>query len=203
MSYVIACGDEGVQINEGTRLGFVGAGYNLEGFSKAVAILKKLFGLDIRIAANAECDWIKEQLNLSNWEQVEASSQQYIAALADKESLLYAGILPFSDPRPLNHEIKGHMVRPKGVHVANKVMFTLGGGEQKYNLGCFVISADWVAESDKKTVKAMMETQIAHYQKFAGASPLKFVFEMNGELGESVALANKAMLESVDITESK
>ncbi len=203
MSYVIACGDEGVQINEGTRLGFVGAGYGLEGFSKAVTILKELLGSDLRVAASAECDWIKAKLDLSNWEQVEASSQQYLSALADKEGLLYSGILPFSDPRQLEHNIKGHMVRPKGVHVANKVKFTLGGGEQTYNLGCYVISADWVAKADKKLVKKILETQIEHYQKVAGPTPLKFVFEMGGELGEPVALANKKMLESVGITESK
>ena len=74
MAYVITCGDEGVQVNEGTRLGFAGSGFKLAGFSAAVKILKELLGEEeIRIATHSECDWIKEQLDLSNWEQVEAS----------------------------------------------------------------------------------------------------------------------------------
>ena len=47
MAYVITCGDEGVQINEGTRLGVVGSGFNLDGFSKVVKLLKKQFGKDL------------------------------------------------------------------------------------------------------------------------------------------------------------
>jgi hypothetical protein len=201
MVYVIASGDEGVQINEGVRLGFVGAGFKLSGFSKAVKILKSLVGKELRVVSHSECDWIKEQLALSNWEQVEASTQQYTEALADQESLLYVGILPFSDPKQLKHDVRGHMVRPKKVHVANKIMFTLGGGEQKYNLGCFVISADWVAKADKKLVSEMMTTQIEHYTKISGKDRLEHVFELGGELGEKIAMANKKMLESVGIKE--
>lgn len=203
MPYVITCGDEGVQINEGTRLAFVGSGFQLEGFSDAVSALKRLLGDDLRIVTHSECAWIKEKLELSNWEQVEASSQQYVEALADKENLLYSGILPFADPKELKHEIKGHMVRPQNIHIANKLMFTLAGGEQTYNLGCFVISADWVAEADKKTVKRMMEAQIAHYKTLAKRDDLPIVFEMEGPLGAEVAEANKKMLESVGIVETK
>jgi len=85
MPYVITCGDEGVQVNEGTRLGFAGSGFRLEGFDKVVKALKSLLGDDIRIASSAECDWIKHNLELSNWEQVTASTQQHIEALADRE----------------------------------------------------------------------------------------------------------------------
>lgn len=204
MAYVITCGDEGVQVNEGTRLGFAGSGYKLAGFSAAVTILKKLLGEEqIRIATHSECDWIKDQLDLSNWEQVEASSQQYIEALADTEGLLYSGILPFSDPRELKHGIKGHMVRPKKIHIANKIAFTLAGGEQTYNLGCFLISAEWVAAAPKKLVKEMMDVQIAHYRKIGGMEDLQFVFEREGELSEEIVAANEKMLESIGITETK
>lgn len=202
MPYVITCGDEGVQINEGTRLAFAGSGFQLEGFSEAVAILKRLLGEDIRVVTHSQCAWIKNKLDLSNWEQVEASSQQYVEALADKEQLLYSGILPFADPKELQHDIKGHMVRPQGIHIANKLMFTLAGGEQTYNLGCFVLSADWVAQADKKVVKQMMEAQIAHYKTLANRDDLAIVFETEGPLGAEVAQANRKMLESVGIVET-
>ena len=152
--YVITCGDEGVQINHGTRLAFAGSGYGLEGFSEAVKALKKLLKTEIRIASNQENDWFKAQLDLKDWEQVNASAQQQVEALADQEKLLYAGYLPFADPRKLKHDIKGHMVRPKRVHVANKICFTLGGGEQVYNLGCYRISADWAGSvPDRKSTR--------------------------------------------------
>lgn len=199
MSYVIACGDEGVQLNQGTRLGFAGSGLQLAGFSEVVPILKKLFGAELAVVANQENEWLKIQLDLENWEQVNASAQQQIEALADREGLLYAGYLPFADPKQLEHGIRGHMVRPQGIHIANKICFTLGGGEQKYNLGNFVISADWVAQASPKLVKQVIEPQIEFYTKLSGGSALK-VFEEGGELGEEVAKKNRQMLEKIGIT---
>lgn len=196
MSYVIACGDEGVQINEGTRLGVVGAGFRVDGFSDVVKHLKKLFGKDIAIAANQENDWIKAQLDLATWQQVDASAQQHIQALADKEKLLYSGYLPFSDPKQLEHGIKGHMVRPHGIHIANKICFTLAGGEQTFNLGNYVISADWVSEADPTLVKSFLTTQVEFYTKIA-KQELEIVVEEQGELGEKVAAANKAVLQKL------
>ncbi|PIR61919.1 MAG: hypothetical protein COY81_01715 [Candidatus Pacebacteria bacterium CG_4_10_14_0_8_um_filter_43_12] len=197
MVYVIACGDEGVQMNEGTRLAFVGAGFRLEGFSEVVPILKKIFGDDLRIVASEECDWIRQQLALSNWEQTNASAQQHVEALADQEKLLYAGYFPFSDPKQLKHEVKGHMVRPHKVHIANKICFTVGGGEQKYNLGHFVISADWVAKAPEKLVKQVLQTQVNFYSKLVGDQPLPCVVEETGELGEKKAEANKKTLQKL------
>jgi len=63
MAYVITCGDEGVQINEGVRLGILGAGFNMAGFPQVVKVLKKLLGEDIRIVASAENEWIRNSLN--------------------------------------------------------------------------------------------------------------------------------------------
>jgi len=200
LAYVITCGDEGVQINEGTRLGFVGAGFKLEGFNKAVAALKSLFvGDDLRIAASEECDWIKTQLDLSNWEQTTASSQQHIESLADKEGLLYCGFLPFKDPRKLKYDIKGHMVRPHNIHVANKICFTLAGGEQTYNLGCYLISAEWVHLVPAKIAKKLIDIQIAFYKKISKNDNLIFVFEKEGILGEKVAEKNVKALKKIGI----
>lgn len=199
MSYVITCGDEGVQINEGTRLAFTGAGFRLDGFSEVVTLLKSIFRQDLRIASSEQNDWIKSKLDLKNWEQVNASAQQHIQAIADKEGLLYSGYLPFADPKNLNHEIRGHMVRPQGVHIATKICFTLGGGEQKYNLGCYVVSADWVSQAKPALIKQVILPQIEFYTQLNhGEKPL-FVFEEEGELGAEVAQKNKLALEKAGI----
>ncbi len=203
MPYVITCGDEGVQVNEGTRLGFVGAGFRLEGFNKVVKALKSLFGAEIRVAASEECDWMKQQLELSNWEQVTASSQQHIEALADREKLLYSGFIPFTDPKKLDHDIKAHMVRPREVHIANKLCFTLAGGEQTYNLGCFLISADWVHKVDFEVAKQIIMDQVAFYKKLAKRDDLEVLFETEGELGEKVAQKNAEVLKKMGFEPKK
>lgn len=196
MSFVITCGDEGVQINEGTRLGFVGAGFHLTDFSTAVAALKKVLAADIAIAANEENDWFKTELKLSNWEQTNASAQQHVQAIADKEGLNYAGILPFADPKSLEHGVKGHMVRPHGIHIANKLCFTLAGGEQTYNLGNYIISAEWVAAVPENVAAALIKTQVDFYTKLAG-QPLKVVWEEAGTVDPKIVAQNKAVLEKL------
>lgn len=197
MAYVITCGDEGVQLNEGTRLAVIGAGFKVDGFSEIVKVWKKLLGEDLRIAASEENDWIKEQLDVATWEQVNASAQQHLQALADKEKLLYTGILPFADPQELAHGIKGHMVRPHGIHIANKIQFTLGGGEQTYHLGQYLISAEWVSEVDASLAKKIIDLQVAYYKKLAKTEDLAYVFELGGELGEAKATENLAVLEKL------
>lgn len=202
MPYVITCGDEGVQLNEGIRLGVVGSGFRLEHFSEVCDVLKKMFGKELAIVSHDESNWVKEVLDVSEWDQANASMEQQIEALADREGIRYAGHLEFADPKELKHGVKGHMVRPKGVHVANKICFTLGGGEQKYNLGCYLISADWVAQSTPKIVKEFLETQINFYKKIS-KKELEFVFEEGGELGEKVVEQNRKMLAKVGIVPSK
>lgn len=196
MEYVITCGDEGVQINEGTRLGIMGCGFRQEAFPEVLALLKKVIKADFRVAINEENDWIKEKLDLVNWEQVNAMAQQQIQALAEREGLLYSGYLPFSDPKMLQHGIKGHMVRPHKVHIANKISFTLAGGEQTYNLGNYVISAEWVHLAKPELIKSFIQPQIEFYTTLSGGQELKFVYELDGELGEEIATKNKAALES-------
>lgn len=194
MTYVITCGDEGVQVNEGTRLAVVGAGLDLPGFSDIVKVLKKQLGDELRIAATEENAWVKAKLNLNTWEQVNASGQQQIEALADREGLLYAGSLPFADPQELKHGIKGHMVRPHGIHIATKITFTLDGGEQKYHLGQFLISAEWVSELPFKQAQELIKTQVEHYQSLSGDNELAFTVQQGGALGEELAAKNKAVL---------
>lgn len=197
MPYVITCGDEGIQVNLGTRLGVVGAGIRLDGFSQIVKALKKVLNDDqLRIAANAENDWVKQQFSLDSYEQADATMQQHAEATADVEKLLYVGFMPFSDPKELKHEVKGHMVRPKGIHVANKICFTLAGGEQTYNLGKYLISAEWVSEVKPKLAQQILQTQVDFYSKLAGQS-LVITFEEAGVLGEDVAAKNKAILEKM------
>lgn len=195
MAYVITCGDEGIQINEGTRLGILGAGFKIEGFPQVVKVLKKLFNKNIRVVANGENEWVKNHLKLDNWEQTDASMQQQIEALADENKLAYAGLIPFADPKQLKHQIKGHMVRPRGIHIANKICFTLAGGEQTYHLGHYIISAEWVSDVDKKIAKEFLTTQVEFYNK-QSKMELEFVFEEEGELGKKVAEKNKKIIES-------
>ena len=199
MKYVITCGDEGVQINEGTRLAVVGAGLNVDGFSEVVKALKELFGSDIAIAASEENAWVKQQLDLGTWEQADASMQQHIDALADKEGLQYSGILPFADPQELEHEIKGHMVRPRGIHIGTTITFTLDGGEQTYHLGQYLISAEWITKVDPELAKKIIATQVEHY-KSIGGQDLVFSVQQGGELGEEFAAATKAKLEEFGYT---
>lgn len=196
--YVITCGDEGVQVNEGVRLAFVGAGFELPGFPDVVKLLKKLFGTKLSIVSSQENDWVKQKMNLSDWEQTNASVQQQTEAMADKLRLQYAGFFPFSDPKKLKYDIKGHMVRPKGVHVANKICFTLGGGEQTYNLGCYKISADWVGSAPKKLVETVILPQVEFYKKLSGGK-LQLVYETGGDLGEKMEKKNLKALEKIGL----
>ncbi len=198
LHYVITCGDEGIQINEGVRLAVVGAGFRFDGFSEVVKNCKKLFGKKISIVSSEENDWVKKELNLNEWDQVNASMQQHVEASADREKLSYAGHISFTDPKVLKDGIKGHMVRPHDIHVANKICFTLGGGEQKFNLGCYLISADWVAAAGLQVARPIIEQQVAFYRDVAHKE-LSYVFEEGGELGEQIAKENRKVLEKMGI----
>jgi len=196
MPYAITCGDEGVQINEGTRLGIVGAGFRVPHIEEIIRALKKELGEDLRVAASEENNWIKQQLDLSDWDQVNAMMEQHVEAMADRDGLQYSGMLPFTDPRQLKHDIKGHMVRPQGVHIATKISFTLAGGEQKYHLGCFVVSAEWVSAVSREVAEESIMTQVKFYRSLV-KRPLQFVFEETGALDESVVAKNKALIEDI------
>jgi hypothetical protein len=201
MAYVITDGDEGIQINTGTRLGVLGAGLKLSGFSEVAAFLKKVLGKELRIVSSAENQWVKDQYELAGWEESNALMQQKVEALADENGLLYSGFIPFADPQELEHDIKGHMVRPQGMHLATKISFSLAGGEQVYHLGHYQVSADWVAEAKPAFVKKFLMPQIEFYQQLADRE-LPIVFEDEGPLDETIASANRAMLKKIGIEES-
>jgi len=194
--FVIADADEGVQINAGTRLGFAGSGFMLDGFEKVVEILKKELSSQLRVVSSGESDWIKQKLDLKQWDEVDAMAQQHLQSLADEHELLYAGFMPFADPQDVDYQVKGHMVRPHSVHLANKICFTLGGGEQKYNLGQFVISADWLYKANKKLVKQVISQQVDFLQSLSSVQ-LKYVCQTGGVLGEKIAKKNKVILEGL------
>ena len=64
---VITAGDEGVQLNVGTRLGFIGSGFALPGFDLAVKTLKKIFKKkDLVLASIQEDDWLADKLKTHN-----------------------------------------------------------------------------------------------------------------------------------------
>jgi hypothetical protein len=203
MPLVIACGDEGVQINHGRRLAFLGAGLKLNGFKEVLEAVRQMLKLydasqdmQLRVVASEENAYIKEVFELNDFDEANASMQQHLQALADRENLLYAGILPFADPLELEHEIKGHMVRPRNIHIANKICFTLSGGETTYNLGQYLISADWLAFAPKKLAQEVLTAQVEFYQKLA-KRPLKFVIEEEGDLPQEIVAKNKEILSSL------
>ncbi len=199
--FVIADGDEGVQLNRGRRLAILGSGFHLPHFSKVAKLLKKLFGPKIVLTSSAENAWFKKIFDLDDWQQVDATSKQHVEALADKVGLDYAGFLPFTDPRKLKYDIKGHMVRPHDVHLASKICFTLGGGEQTYNLGHFVISADWVHLVSDKIAREFIQPQIEFYTQLIGAEKLTRVYELEGELDEKIAQKNLQKLKKLGLIE--
>lgn len=200
MSYVITCGDEGVQINEGTRLAFLGAGVKLAGFPEVIEVLKRVLNHSsaqkIVMAASEENDWIKQQFELNTWEQASATMQQQVQALADQVKLGYAGNLPFADPEELKYGIKGHMVRPKGVHIANKIVVTCGGGEQTYHLGHFLISGDWAAAANPDLIRQVMKPQVEFYTRLSKREQLPLEFELAGPLGEATAKLNQEAVQA-------
>lgn len=209
---VIADGDEGVQLNYGRRFAFLGAGFHLPHISQVIKILQETINnnfpeeqLDkkLKIAISEENAWIKKELKLNDWDETNASAQQYLAALADQLKIEYVGILPFADPQELKAKVKGHMVRPHNMHLANKVCFTIAGGEEVYNLGQYLISADWLADfsnNGKKNMpqaKEILKTQLDFYQTLAGESKLKVLVEDQGPFNKELVEENRQVLDKI------
>lgn len=205
--FVITCGDEGVQINHGRRFAFAGAGLRLVGFEQALSALRQVleqegFGdqaKQLAIAASEENSYAKQVLELNDFEEANASMQQHLQVLAKKYDLRYAGILPFADPLELDAEVKGHMVRPKGIHIANKICFTLAGGEQTYNLGQYLISADWLSVVDLTAAKELLAAQVAFYEGLAGRK-LSIVHTTEGIFQEATVDSNLKILQDLGYT---
>jgi hypothetical protein len=209
---VIADGDEGVQLNHGRRFSFLGSGFRLPHFSQVVEALQKTIvdnfpqeqsDKKLKIAASEENAWFKKELKLNDWNETNASAQQHLAALADKLKIEYVGILPFADPKELESGVRGHMVRPHNMHLANQACFTIAGGEETYNLGQYLISADWLADftsNGKKNLsqaKEILLTQLDFYQNLAGEVKLKVLIESQGPFSEELSKKNHQVLDKV------
>ena len=193
MTKIISSSDEGVQLNVGTRLGFLGSGYQLPHFETAVKILKKYFAKDLKIASNQEDDWLLDKLESKNPNLYRST----IETLGKKNKLDYIGQLDFGDPRLMDDEIsKGHLVRPPKVHIGDTICFTCGGGEQTFNLRNFVVSADFASQMPAKALKALLTTQIDFCTKLIGHTP-NFTWELDGELGKDLATKNQTAVKAV------
>jgi hypothetical protein len=212
MPLVVADGDEGVQLNHGRRFAFLGSGFRLPHFPQVIKVLQKTIidnlpkeqtDKKIKIAASEENAWFKKELNLNDWDETNASTQQHLAALADQLKIEYVGILPFADPKELEKGVRGHMVRPHNMHLANQVCFTVAGGEEVYNLGQYLISADWLADftdNGKKNMaqaKELLQTQLDFYQVLAGDLKLKILVEEQGLFGEELTKKNRHVLDKI------
>ncbi len=191
---VITSGDEGVQLNNGIRLGFLGSGFNLPNFDQAVAILKKINHEDgLVLASVQEDDWLAEELQTHNPNLY----QENIGKWAKKHKLTYVGQLDYGDPRDLDDGVtRGHIVRPPKIHVADRLIFTIGGGEQNYNLRKVVISADYLFGLTEEEGKEIIMTQVDFYKKIL-KKELKIEIEEEGELSDDAKAANKAALEKI------
>ncbi len=209
---VVVDGDEGVQLNYGRRFAFLGSGFGLPHFSEVINSLqtvidsnfpKEQLDKKLKFAASEENAWLKENLELNDWDETNASAQQHVAALADRLNFEYVGILPFSDPKELKSGVRGHMVRPHNMHLANQVCFTIAGGEEVYNLGQYVISADWLAaftnngKKNMKEAKEILQTQLDFYQTLAGDNKLKVLIEERGLFKSKLVEKNRQILAQI------
>ncbi|MDO5561366.1 MAG: hypothetical protein Q4G02_01150 [bacterium] len=190
---VITSGDEGVQLNSGVRFAFVGSGYDLPYFPQALKALQKLFKQDFVLASVQEDDWMAKKLSSRNPNLYQTTLEK----LAKKNKLAYVGQFDYGDPRDLNDSsTRGHIVRPQKIHVADQVIFTLGGGEQNFNLRKFVISADYVANLPIAQAEAIIKAQVDFYQTLT-KKPLNFSYETEGSLDEKTKVANQAIIEKM------
>ncbi len=197
LQYIIACGDEGVRVSGATRLGVVGAGAKLPHIDELYKAIKKIYP-QVGVFANQENDWIKQQLALSDYESADASMQQHIAALCDLQDVKYLGNIEFVDPVEFGDGVKAHMVRPHGIHVAKQISLTIGGGEQKFNLGNFVVSADWVSGVKPEVAKEILQTEIEFYRALR-KKELPIVVEDGGELSDEMKAKNREVLQNIGL----
>ena len=212
MPLVIAAADEGVQLNHGRRFAFVGAGFRLPHISAVLVALAKTIDQHfpaeqkdkkLKIAASEENAWFKQTLKLNDWDETNASMQQHLAALAEQEQLEYVGILPFADPQELAGAVKGHMVRPHNLHLANKVCLTIAGGEQTYNLGQYLLSVDWLAEFTKhgkqklKEAKELVQAQLTYLRELNHGKDLPTVIEDQGPLSSQLVEENRQLITKI------
>lgn len=187
--WVIASGDEGLQLNNGVRLGFAGAGYALPHFAAAIDILRETLSGEILIAAAQEDDWLAHVLKSKN----QLVFDETIAALAQESNLTYVGQFDFGDPKDLEHGVRGHLVRPPKIHVAESIVLTVGGGEQVYSLEQLVIAAEYAYNLPLEKLKEILGAQIDFYRRVIGIDlPVKLSRE--GALSAEIKQANEKAL---------
>ena len=191
---VITAGDEGVQLNVGTRLGFIGSGFALPGFVAAIKVLKKIFKKrNLVLVSIQEDDWLAEKLQTHNPNLY----QETVAKVAKENKLIYVGQLDYGDPRDLEDGLtRGHLVRPPKIHVADRIIFTIGGGEQNFNLRKIVLSADYLFALSEAEAEEIITTQVEFYRQLL-KKPLKFEIEEAGELEAEIKAKNKTILEKI------
>jgi cell division inhibitor SulA len=91
------------------------------------------------------------------------------------------------------------------MHLANQVCFTIAGGEEVYNLGQYLISADWLADftnnGKKKLLEAkeLLQTQVDFYQSLAGDNKLKVLIEKQGPFEQKLVEKNQEILDKIII----
>ena len=194
--YVVTSVDEGIQLNSGVRLGFVGGGIDLPRFNEAIKILQEVLPLEekqrIAVISSQEDQWQDDHLQSRNSLTIKDKYDELAAA----NDLYYAGHLDFGDPKVLLNDIKGHLVRPPKIHVADSIRFTCGGGEQVFNLRNYVISADWVFKADENLARELLAAQIDYCHMIAGRK-LKFDYEIDGELDPKLAAINREFVEKI------
>lgn len=192
--WVIASGDEGLQLNLGVRFAFVGSGYHAPHFKQALQALCQLAPAKQKLflASMQEDDWLAQQLQTKNPNLYQETLTQFAAT----HKLPYAGQFDYGDPRELaDGAVKGHLVRPPKIHVADRICLTIGGGEQTYNLRHFVISADFVSELKPKQAQELITAQIDFYRQLSGED-LPLTLETAGPLPADVKKANQQVLAS-------
>jgi hypothetical protein len=192
-SYIIASGDEGLQLNSGRRLGFVGSGYGLEFFPQALKVLRADLSSNLVLTSTQEDDWLAVQLKSKNPNLY----QETLTKFAADHDLPYIGQFDYGDPRELDdHLTKGHLVRPQKIHVADQICFTIGGGEDTYNLRQLVISADYLHGLTPKQAAAIITTQVQFYRQLLARS-LKFSVATAGSLADNFKNRNKTALDQI------
>lgn len=203
--YVIASIDEGIQLNAGIRLGFVGSGIGLEGVDQALAAWKTLaqkvgleFG-DLYLLSSQEDEWQNEIVKSRNINIVTTKMKKWAKSLGT----VYAGQLEFGDPReyiPAKKDflgVRGHLVRPPKIHVATDITLTCAGGEEKFDLRNYVISADWLAGmKDQELAQKILRTEIDYCQKIAGRK-LPLQYDLEGAFGQDIAQQNQALAQKM------
>ena len=203
--YVIASIDEGIQLNAGIRLGFIGGGLGLEGATQALEAWKKVVQkaqLDtskLYLLSSQEDEWQDEAIKSRNINIISTKMKKW----AKEIGAIYAGQLEFGDPREYISAkkeflgVRGHLVRPPKIHVATGITLTCGGGEENFDLRNYVISADWLlGMSDKKLATKILQTEVEYCRNIAKRE-LPLQYDLEGAFGQKIAEQNHKLAQKI------